>query len=504
MILLLVFTTTLLLLILFVIIKNGETKGKWRLPPGPRTVPFLGNLHQLGNDLPHISFKKLSDKYGSIMFLKLGSVPTLVVSSADVAKEIFKVHDVVFSSRPVLYAPKKLTYGCSDIAFAPYGVYWREIRKTAILELLSAKRILSYRAVRKDEVALLIDSIRKSSSSSVPVNLSETFVCFMNNVVCQVAFGGVKYYLGESGDAGKTKFYVMLRELQNLFAGFSIADFFPLMGWIHKFNGLDARIKKSYRKLDAFFNKVIDEHINADKSSKPDVEDLVDALLFRSHKDDIQSATLVRDQIKGILMDIFVAGTDTSAVTLVWTMTELMRNPTAMKRAQEDVRTKVGTKDYVEESDLHKLGYVTLVIKEALRLHPPLPLLLPRETREDCTIKGYNIPKKTRVIINAAAISKDSKYWEDPEKFRPERFLDYNVDARGQNFEFIPFGGGRRGCPGMNFSIVLVELVLANLLHCFDWKMPPGMKGEEIDMQEAYGLTPHKKIPLCLVANGRQ
>ncbi|XP_026383385.1 cytochrome P450 71A9-like [Papaver somniferum] len=329
-------------------------------------------------------------------------------------------------------------------------MYWREIRKTAILELLSAKRILSYRAVRKDEVALLIDSIYKSSSSSVPVNLSETFVCFMNNVVCQVAFGGVKYCLGESGDAGKNKFYVMLRELQNLFAGFSIADFFPLMGWIHKFNGLDTRIKKSCRKLDEFFNKVIDEHINADKSSKPDAEDL----------------------------DIFVAGTDTSAVTLVWTMTELMRNPTAMKRAQEDVRTKVGTKDFVEENDLHKLGYVTLVIKEALRLHPPLPLLLPRETREDCTIKGYDIPMKTRVIINAATISKDPKYWEDPEKFRPERFLDYNVDARGQNFEFIPFGGGRRGCPGMNFSIVLVELVLANLLHCFDWKMPPGMKAE--------------------------
>ncbi|KAI3953421.1 hypothetical protein MKW92_029087 [Papaver armeniacum] len=299
MILLLVFTTTLLLLTIFVIIKKQETKGKWRLPPGPRTVPFLGNLHQLGNDLPHISLKKLSDKYGPIMFLKLGSVPTLVVSSADVVKEIFKVHDVVFSNRPVLYAPKRLTYGYSDIAFAPYGVYWREIRKTAILELLSAKKIRSYRAVRKDEVALLIDSIRKSS---VPVNLSETFVCFMNNVVCGVAFGGVKYYLGEDGDAGKNKFYEMLRELQDLFAGFSIADFFPSMGWIHKFNGLDARIKKSYRKLDEFFNRVIDEHIKADKSSKPDVEDLVDALLLRSHKDHIQSITLFRDQIKGILM----------------------------------------------------------------------------------------------------------------------------------------------------------------------------------------------------------
>ncbi|KAI3850372.1 hypothetical protein MKW92_005392, partial [Papaver armeniacum] len=234
-----------------------QRTGIQRLPPGPRRLPLIGNLHQLGNDLPHISLQKLSNVYGPLMFLKLGSLPTLVVSSADMAKEILTVHDLVFSNRPMFYAPTKLSYGCSDISFSPYGDYWREIRKIAVLELLNAKKVLSYRAVREEEVSL----------------------------------------------DGKNKFYSISKEIINLLGGFSTADLFPWMSWIHKFDGLDTRLEKSFRHMDEFYDKVIDEHIKSSKSSLKNgvEEDFVDVLL-RVQKDPSQGITLTRDNIKGILM----------------------------------------------------------------------------------------------------------------------------------------------------------------------------------------------------------
>ncbi|KAI3870349.1 hypothetical protein MKW92_000983, partial [Papaver armeniacum] len=290
MILLLVCVTTLLVLFW----RRQRNGIRPRLPPGPRRLPLIGNLHQLGNDLPHISIQKLSNEYGPLMFLKLGSIPTLVVSSADMAKEILTIHDRVFSNRPMFYAPAKLSYNFSDITFSRYGDYWREVKKIAVLELLSAKKVLSYRAVREEEVALAINLIRTSSASALPINLSEMMLRLINNVVCQVAFG-LKYE-----EDGKNKIYLTLQETQNLFAGFNTADLFPWMSWIHKFDGLDKKLDKNFRQMDEFYDKVIDQHIS--KSSKSGVEeDFVDVLL-RVQKDPSQGITLTRDNIKGILM----------------------------------------------------------------------------------------------------------------------------------------------------------------------------------------------------------
>ena len=171
-----------------------------------------------------------------------------------------------------------------------------------------------------------------------------------------------------------------------------------------------------------------------------------------------------------------------------------------MRRAQNEVRGVVKGKEVVEESDLSELVYVKLVVKEALRLHPPAPLLVPRETTEDCRVGEYEIPSGTRVLINAKAIATDPEYWEHPFEFRPERFLNCSIDFKGQNFELIPFGVGRRACPGINFAIPLIELALASLLYSFDWELPPGMRIEDFDMEEAPGITMHKKTLLFLMA----
>ncbi|RZC53129.1 hypothetical protein C5167_011987 [Papaver somniferum] len=458
-----------------------------RLPPGPKRLPIIGNLHQLGN-LTSRSLLKLSNVYGPLMFIKIGSIPALVISSTDVAKETIKTHDIVFSGRPALYCTKRLFYGCSDITFAPYGEYWREIRKISILELLSPRRVAAFRAVREEEVSIVADFVRKAST---PINLTDLSFAVINNVICRSTFGRK---FGQGG--GKLR--SILQVTQDMVAGAKTADIFPWMRWIHRFDGVDAQIEKNFQQLDSFYESVIDEHLDPQRPI-PELEDLVDVLL-RLQKDHSQRISFSRDQIKGILTDMFIAGTDTSTSTLVWTMTELVKNPAVMERLQEEVRSILGNKNVVEEIDLPKLNYMKSVVKETLRLHAPGPLLVPRETTDDCTINGYNVPAKTRVFFNAQAIAMDPKFWEDPEEYLPERFLTKSVDFKGQDFEMVPFGMGRRGCPGINFALVLIELVLANLIHSFDWELPVGIKKEEIDMQEAPGITVHKKVPFFLVA----
>ncbi|XP_077230089.1 premnaspirodiene oxygenase-like [Tasmannia lanceolata] len=197
---------------------------------------------------------------------------------------------------------------------------------------------------------------------------------------------------------------------------------------------------------------------------------------------------------------MFGAGTETSSTVMVWAMAQLMRNPRKMEKAQEEVRKVLKGKEKILESDIGELTYLKLVIKETMRLCPPLPLLVPRESMEKCEINGYEIPKKTRVLVNSWALSRDPRYWENPEVFEIERFSRNSIDFKGQDFEFIPFGAGRRGCPGMLFGLATIELALSNLLYHFHWKLPHGMKAENLDMREAFGLTSARRTSLNLVA----
>ncbi|XP_026430044.1 cytochrome P450 71B10-like [Papaver somniferum] len=484
---------------LYFLIKFKSSRNDGLLPPpGPAKLPIIGNLHQLGKRPPHQELRRLSQKYGPVMLLQLGSIPTLVISSAEAAKQVLKTHDLDFCTRPPLAGMKRLSYNYLDVIFAPYGEYWREIRKICVLELLSAKRVQSFKVIREEEIASVIYSI-SASAPSASVDVFEMFARFTNRTLCRVAFGGMKF------DDGKLK--ETLDEITSLMSGFSASDIFPRVGWIiDRLTGMHGRLEKCCHDLDKYFQDIVDEHLNRQerlKSSEHEY-DLIDVLL-KLEKDLTSPIRIINDHIKAILMNVFLAGVDASAVTMNWAMAELIKNPAAMKKVQGEVRSyNVGRNtDKVEEKDLDHLQYLKMVVRETLRLHSPLPMLLPRESMNNCKIDGYDIKPKTRVLVNAWAIGRNPAYWYKPDEFNPERFIDKysnSTDYGGQqDFEYLPFGGGRRGCPGINMGLVTTELALANMLYCFDWALPAGMKIEDVSMDESSGMVVHKKDHLQLV-----
>jgi cytochrome P450 len=210
-----------------------------------------------------------------------------------------------------------------------------------------------------------------------------------------------------------------------------------------------------------------------------------------------------------LLQDLLGAGSETTATTLDWAMAEMMRNPHVLRKAQAEVRHALaaGGQSRVREKALPQLRYLQLVIKETLRLHMAGPLLLPRECTDPCRVLGYDVPKGAMLLVNVWAIGRDTANWgPDAEEFRTERFEEAGtaaLDFRGTDFEFLPFGAGRRMCPGLTFGLAVMELALASILFHFDWELPQGTPPVELDMTEAFGLTAKRKTDLWLRATLR-
>ncbi|CAN6363713.1 unnamed protein product [Urochloa humidicola] len=499
----------LLLLIIRLARVKTSTQKEWKkqqLPPSPPgKLPIIGHLHLIGSH-PHVSFRDLDAKYGhnGLMLVHVGAVPTIVVSTPQAAEVVLRTQDHVLASRPRSPVADIIRYGSTDVAFAPYGDYWRVARKVVTSHLLSPKMVFSKRRDREEEVRLVVAKIKDfcATAPGTALDMSELLGGYTSDFVCRAV-------LGESHrKAGRNKLFRELTEISaSLLGGFNLEDYFPRLANLDVFLRLIcAKAKGVSQRWDKLFNELLSEYARTSQPSRHNEdssEDFVHVLLSLQ-----KEYGLTTDNIKAILVNMFEAAIETSFLVLEYSMAELMNNRHILAKLQKEVRTSTsnGRKlDMVMEEDLSRMPYLKATIKEAMRVHPPAPFLLPHFSTDDCKINGYSIPAGTRVIVNAWALARDPTCWERADEFLPDRFLEHGrdaeVDMNGKDPRFVPFGAGRRICAGANFAIATVEIMLANLIYHFDWKLPSELEaaGAKVDMSDQFGMTLRRKEKLHLV-----
>ncbi|CAL5075977.1 unnamed protein product [Urochloa decumbens] len=465
------------------------------LPPSPLKLPFIGHLHLMVKE-PQRTLQRLARRMGPVIHLQLGGVPAVVVSSPEAAKEVLKTVDVHCCNRPSSPGAKMLTYDYRDIAFSPYSERWRERRKLFISELVGSKRAQSFSHALEEQVDQLIQSLSNLPSME-PINLNDRIFALIDGFIGTVAFGrmnGTKLLKYK-------KFQQVFSDALLVLSAFSAQDFFPtspISRWVDKLVGLERRYQTIFGELDAYFETVLSQHMDPGRVQSQK-DNLVDVLISLWKGQGNKGLAVTKDDLKAIIMDAFIGGTSTSSVTLLWAMSELIKNPRVMKKVQSEIRSSVHGKPRVQVSDTPQLKYLRMVIKETLRLHPPAPFLVPRETMQHVNLLGYDVPPKTRIFVNVWAIGRDPTCWKNPEEFCPERFEDVDIDFKGLNFELLPFGAGRRICPAIPMGVMNVEFTLASLLHSFDWKLPEGMIREDVSMEGTGRQIVSRRTPLYLV-----
>ncbi|KAL5220731.1 hypothetical protein ABZP36_025444 [Zizania latifolia] len=445
--------------------QRGGDGRRRQLPPSPRGLPLLGHLHLLGA-LPHRALRSLAVAHGQLLLLRLGRVLVVLVSSAAAAEET---------------------------------------RRICTVHLLNTWRVLPFRHIREQEATVLVDRVRATGGAAF--DLIELLIAYSSTVISRNLYDDV--------DRG--------RELKKVFSDFEellgtepVGELLPWLRWVDTLRGLEGKVQRTFKALDGVLEKVIDDHrhrrecdpqMGADSNHR----DFVDVLLDVNKMDMDAGIQLDTIEIKAIILYVFAAGTATTTTAIQWAIAELITHPHAMRKAQYELQAVVGTASRVTEDDVDRLSYLKAMLKETLLLHPPIPFLMPRELLADAEILGYSIPARTRVVKNASAIGRDPVAWgEHAEEFSPERFMDSNMDYKGHNFELVPFGAGRRGCPGVVFAEQTIEMALASLLYHFDWEVatvanrrgsPAGMSS--LDMSEINGISIRLKYGLPLVAKPR-
>ncbi|XP_047967645.1 cytochrome P450 71AU50-like [Salvia hispanica] len=460
---------------------TNRKKKTRRLPPGPKGIPILGHLHMMGKN-PHQDLQRIAKDHGSIMHMRFGFAPIIVVSSPEAAELFLKTDDLVFASRPPHQASKYLSWDQRNLAFGAYGPYWRNMRKLCTLELLSNLKINSFQPMRREELAHFVESLKEASRQHVAVDLSAKVSSLTAEMSCRMVFG--KKYADK--DIDERGFKAVIHEGMKLGAVPNLSDYFPFLG-VLDLQGLIRKMKALAKVYDDFFEKVIEDHVRA--GDRPEqAKDIVDTMLSIMQSGECEFQ-FDRRNIKAMMLDLLIGSMDTAAASVEWILSELIRNPTVMKKLQKELEQVVGLNRMVEESDLDQLEYLNMVVKEGFRLHPVGPLLIPHYSREDSKVNGYDIPKDSRIIINTYAIGRDPNVWTDPEMFIPERFNGSDIDVKGQHFQLLPFGSGRRGCPGIQLGLIQVRLIVSQLVHCFDWQLPNEMSPEELDMDGEFGVV---------------
>ncbi|KAF9592391.1 hypothetical protein IFM89_014642 [Coptis chinensis] len=441
-------------------------KNSGRLPPGPPGWPLIGNIFDL-DAAAHHTLAKISNKYGPIVWLRLGAVNTMVVSSAEAAMDMFKNHDLSFAGRTTNEALRVHCYDEGSMALGQYGPYWRMLRRICTTELFTNSRINGTESLRMK----CIDNMIRWIWDEAKITKNPKDAEFFTSIAKAIELGGRP----------------------------NIADFFPFLRWLDP-QGIKRKMRCDMAYTHKFAYGFVEERILERKNGKKNTKkDFLDVLLdFQGNQRDGEPENISEKNIGIMILELFAASTDTTTSTIEWALTELLRNPSIMRNVQAEL-DQVLVQNKMEEVDVGSLRYLQAVVKETLRLHPPVPLLIPRRAMDDTKFMGYSVPKDTQILVNVWAIGRDPVFWDDPLSFKPERFLSSNIDYKGRHFQFIPFGAGRRICVGMSLAHRTLHLALGSLIQSFEWALEDGVTPENMDMTERLGVALRKADPLKTV-----
>jgi cytochrome P450 len=467
-----------------------------RLPPGPRPLPLIGNIFDLRAGNLHHTLARLARAHGPVMRLKLGLTTAVVVSSRDAAAEAFTRHDRRLAARSVPDATRALGFSERSMVWMPSSdPRWKHLRGVVAANVFAPRSLASAHAARKRKVRDLVGYLRGRAGREVVVG--EAVYSGALNLVSSTLFSVDVVQVGAESAHGIRE---AVESLVELVAKPNVSDLFPFLRPLD----LQGRRRYAARQIAKVF-RILDGIIGsrlADASSSCSMDDDKQGDFLGTLLELMFSGKITREDVTTILFDVLTAGSDTVAITVEWAMAELLHNPNAMDKVRAEIKAAGGGKETIEEADTARLPYLRAVMKEAMRLHPVAPILLPHQAVEDgVEIGGYAVPRGSTVIFNAWAIMRDPAAWERPDVFIPERFLDkaVKVDFRGKDFEFIPFGAGRRVCPGIPMAERVMPLILASLLHAFEWRLPDGVSAENLNVSEKFTTANVMAVPLKAV-----
>ncbi|KAL3654965.1 hypothetical protein CASFOL_000751 [Castilleja foliolosa] len=449
-----------------------------KLPPGPFPMPIIGNIHQLGPN-PHHSLAKLSQTYSPLMHLQLGFTQAIVASSPEIAKEILQKHDKALSSRAIPHAGRALEHDKYPLTWLPAESKWRKFRQICKEQMFATHKLEASEGLRQQKLEQLHDYLYECCTKGRVVDIGEAAFTTSLNLVSMTLFS-LDIACFDSSSTQEMK--EIIEGLMRVLGTPNLADYFPFLQLIDP-QGLQRRAKVFLCKMLVKIDKIIDQRLESRRKpsiNSPRKQDFLEVLLDLNQESDSQ---LSRNDMKHFLAELILAGTGTTSDSVLWAMTELIRNPETLLKLKDELRMD---DKHVQESDISRLKYLNAVIKETFRLHPSGPFLVPHKAVDNVEIQGYTIPKDAQILVNVWAIGRDSKIWSNPESFQPERFLDSKLDYRGQHFELITFGSGRRICVGLPLAHLMVHLLVACFVHSFDWKLENGMKPKDVDVKEMF------------------
>nr|BBD34762.1 putative cytochrome P450 [Eschscholzia californica subsp. californica] len=489
---------------------KSSNRDNLKQPPEPAGAwPIVGHLPHLmagGRDLPHVTLAAMADKYGPAFIVRMGTYKALIVSSWEIEKECYTTNDRAFASRPRLIALEHLGYNHSLFGFAPYGPYWREMRKIITQELLSNSRLDLFKHVWDSEINSSIKKLyeiwEKSSSSGdgggaqpVLVEMKHWFADLTLNIIVKLVAGKPGLYrvdkytsstisniaIEDKVAEAARRYHKQFRDFFRLVGQFILGDALPFLRWLD-LGGYEKEMKRTRKELGVLMDEWLEAHkikrltpMENEGDKGREHKDFMDVMLSVLDNNNTElSKYFDADTInKSTCLGMIAGGSDTPMVILVWALTLLVNNPHLLKKAQDELDIHVGRERQVQESDIKNLLYLQAVVKETLRLYSG-PITGLREADEDCVVAGYHIPAGTRLIVNTWKIHRDPRVWSDPMEFQPERFLTTHkdMDVKGKNFELLPFATGRRSCPAMSLALQIVHLSLVRTIHAFDFKLP--------------------------------